>query len=177
MTQDPLDVFFETGRELIPSVVEDERGEQGGDNPDPMRAIEELAIAADVDLVRSKLKECINGMASKIPGLLELAMMMQEPAMVDAASKMVATLSKVSTDLIGIDLRVLQESKKIKSAAPADPADPSAPAAEAEELTTADVIKMIRDTRRAEEAAKAAKSPPKSVVVEEVKNGNSRNTS
>lgn len=167
MTQDPLDVFFETGRQLIEPPSLDEPEDRGGDNPSPMRAIEEQAIAEDVNLVRTKLKECINGMAVKIPGLLELAMMMQDPAMVDAASKMVATLSKVSTDLIGIDLRVLQESKKVKALPPVDPANPDAATVEAEELTTADVIKMIRADRLRQERQAAA---PEDV---EVKNGNS----
>lgn len=162
--QDPLDVFFETGRQLLPPA--DEQREDPADNPAPMRAIEEAAIASDVELVRTKMKDCIESMASEIPGLLQLAMMMQDPAMVDAASKMVATLSKVSTDLIGIDIRVLQESKKILVPQPAAmSADGSAPSEDFEELTTAQVIKMIKDDRIAREGTKRAgdvvvKPPP-----------------
>lgn len=151
--QDPLDVFFDTGREVaaIPPVEFDAGEDAAGDNPAPMRAIEERAIAEDVELVRGKLKDAITNMAARVPELLEIAMMMQEPEMVDSASKMIATLSKVSTDLIGIDLRVLQESKKIKPGTPADPVAPAQPGEPQtpQEMTTAEVIALIRKDRLA----------------------------
>lgn len=173
MNQDPLDVFFETGRSLVEIEPTHEQQSQP-DNPAPMRAIEEQAIAEDVQLVRTKLKSAIEGMAEKVPGLLELAMMMQEPEMVDSAAKMIATLSKVSTDLIGIDLRVLQESKKIKlpPAQPADPARPGeAPEPDMGDMSTSDVIAVIRRDRLEREAqqAKDKATRPTETVDAEVK--------
>ena len=167
--QDPIDVFFDTGNFLdVPSGDDDGRPQK--DNPAPMRAIEEQAISEDVDMVRTKLKSCIDNVAQKIPGLLELAMMMQEPAMVDSASKMVATLSKLSTDLIGIDLKVLQESKKVKElpkAAPAEPAEATPAGVEQTEMTTGDVIRLIRDQRRARESRRSEADPPIDAPVSE----------
>lgn len=169
MMQDPLDVFFDTGRALATVPEDEDQHEPSGDNPAPMRAIEEQAIADDVQLVREKLRMAITGMAEKVPGLLELAMMMQEPEMVDSAAKMVATLSKVSVDLIGIDLRVLQESKKIKDVPPAQPADAANPGTpgtrEEREMTTAEVIQLIRRDRQ----ARAAQAPSAETVDVEVK--------
>ena len=171
MNQDPLDVYFETGRSLVEIEPPHEQQPQL-DNPAPMRAIEEQAIAEDVQLVRTKLKTTIEVMAEKVPGLLELAMMMQEPEMVDSASKMIATLSKVSTDLIGIDLRVLQESKKIKlpPAQPVDPARPGeAPETDIGDMSTSDVIAVIRRERLEREAHQAkdkATRPTETVDVE-----------
>lgn len=159
--QDPIDAFFDTGNFLEVPGGDDECPQK--DNPAPMRAIEEQAISEDVDMVRTKLKSCIENVAQKIPSLLELAMMMQEPAMVDSASKMVATLSKLSTDLIGIDLKVLQESKKVKDlpkAAPAEAAEATPAGVEQAEMTTGDVIRLIRDQRRARESQRAVADPP-----------------
>lgn len=168
MMQDPLDVFFETGRALSTVPGDADPGDVTSDNPSPMRAIEEQAIAEDVQLVREKLRMAVTQMADKVPGLLELAMMMQEPEMVDSASKMIATLSKVSVDLIGIDLRVLQESKKIKTpaATPEDPANPAPPGHKEErEMTTAEVIQLIRRDRQ----ARTAQAPSAETVDVEVK--------
>ena len=172
MMQDPLDVFFETGRALSTVPDDAEPEDIASDNPAPMRAIEEQAIAEDVQLVREKLRMAVTQMADKVPGLLELAMMMQEPEMVDSASKMIATLSKVSVDLIGIDLRVLQEAKKIKTppVAPADPANPPTPGHKEErEMTTAEVIQLIRRDRQ----ARTAQTPSAETVDVEVKDANS----
>ena len=103
--QDPISNFFQVTDPSRPVLLEE-------DNPQPMGAVEEEAIREDVELVREKLKESIKETSSRIPDLLDLAFQMQEPAMMDSATRMLTALSKLSTDLIGVDLRVLQESKK-----------------------------------------------------------------
>ena len=103
--QDPISNFFQVTDPARPILPEE-------DNPEPMGAVEEEAIREDVELVREKLKEAVKETSSRIPDLLDLAFQMQEPAMMDSATRMLTALSKLSTDLIGVDLRVLQESKK-----------------------------------------------------------------
>lgn len=144
---DPLDDLFETGRR-IGFEPDDEPIDE--DNPDGMSPIEAAAIAGDVDMVRRELKAAITETAKSIPDIVALASQMQDPAMFDSASKMIATLGKLSTDLIGIDLKVLQESKKTKAPATMVPGTTAqgvqgSPAQPQREMTTADVLRLIRE--------------------------------
>lgn len=145
---DPLDDVFGTGRQVGYTPPETE------DNPAPMSPIEAQAIADDVMLVRDTLREAIKESAKNLPDVIALASQMQSPEMYDSATKLAMALGKLSTDLIGIDLKVLQESKKqppgavpVPSPSPGAPEMPAVP-----EATTADILRLIR---LAEEEASA----------------------
>lgn len=141
---DPLDDVFGTGRTVGYTPSED-----GDDNPAPMRAIEEEAIASDVTLVRREIRAAIEESARQLPDVISLASQMQDPAMFDSATKLAMALGKLSTDLIGIDLKVLQESKKQKGPAEMTPpvatpgGQPATP--ELPEATTSDILRLIRE--------------------------------
>ena len=142
---DPIDDFFGIvpSREALPAVE---------DSPVPMGVIEEAAISEDVALVRGKLRQTIEDCAEKIPAFLDLASQMQEPEMIDSAAKMLTALSKLSTDLIAIDLKVLQESKKLKDREPKEgPSNVSeTPGGEriVTETTAAEILNIINKNRK-----------------------------
>ena len=142
---DPIDAFFGMPPRA-PAVKEDEPEEK------PAGDIETTAIAEDVDLVRKELRTAITTSAGKLGTFLELASQMQEPEMIAAAAKMLTALSTLSTSLVNIDLRVLQESKKVADRNPALIAQPGAPVDPGErvvtEATTSEVIRLMREARK-----------------------------
>lgn len=129
---DPIDVFF---------------GVDTGSSP--MGEVEKAAIIDDVTLVRDSLRDAIQKTSAAIPDVVQLAIQMQEPEMIDSASKLVTALSKIGSDLIAIDLKVLAESKKQPPAAPTvTPADGSgSESAHAFIGNGSDVLEMLREIK------------------------------
>lgn len=115
MIRDPLDDFFGVDSNVT---VRRETAPIEESSEEPIGPIENSAIASDVALVREKLRTAIVEAADALPEFLALAQHMQEPDMIDSASKMLTALGKLSTDLINIDVRVLAESKKVKDRQP-----------------------------------------------------------
>jgi hypothetical protein len=147
---DPLDEYFN-----VPSV---DVAEPLPDNPDAARAIETAAVSADVDLVRKTLRGTITKAAGKMSELIEVSMQMQDPDMIESATKMMTAISKLSVDLINIDLRVLQESKKV-AATPSVEQKGDAKPVEAPPSTTAEIIKALKELKKAERAASTVVTP------------------
>lgn len=95
---DPIDDFFNIENSKI----------QMGD-------VEKQAIMSDVELVRTAMRDAITKGTSTLPVLVTLASSSQDPDLIDSCSKFFTALSKVSTDLINIDLKVLAEGNKSKT--------------------------------------------------------------
>ena len=129
--EDPIDVFF---------------GVDTGSSP--MGVVEQAAIIDDVTLVRDSLRDAIQKTSAAIPDVVQLAIQMQEPEMIDSASKLVTALSKIGSDLIAIDLKVLAESKKQPPPAPAvTPAEGSGESTPAFIGNGSDVLEMLREIK------------------------------
>jgi hypothetical protein len=149
--RDPIDNFFDTDREES-AYIESEI------SAEPMGAIEEAAISEDVQLVRETLRKAIVETSTRLPEFMSLATQMQEPAMVDSASRMLTALSKLASDLINIDLRVLAESKKAAGRTVSqlqENVDVIPGQRVVTEATTADVLRIMREADRASAAGVA----------------------
>ena len=147
---DPLDTYFN-----VPSV---DVSEPLPDNPTQARAIETAAVAQDVELVRTTLRGTITKAAGKMSELIEVSMQMQDPDRIESASKMMTAISKLSVDLINIDLRVLQESKKVVETPSVEQKGDAKPA-EAAPSTTAEIIKALKELKKAQRAAATVVTP------------------
>lgn len=145
MIEDPLDKFFGVS---LPKAKSPPKLSPPAEAL-AASSISEALVAEDLRLVRDQYKSAIRETGGRIEDVISLAIQTQEPDMVRAAAAFLTAFSKISRDLIEIDLACLNKTAKTVQVPTTTSIQGEAYEVTVTEATTAEVMRLFKQSRNA----------------------------